>query len=128
MDRRLIAAFLALAAASPTAAQPGAVHKTTLQQVPFPGPVYDSVMVRTVVDRGGVVARHTHPGLELAYVQSGLALVRIQGRPDRRMPSGSSFAVPEKTPHEVRNVGPGPLTIVSTYVVDRSQPIASPAP
>ena len=32
------------------------------------------------------------------------------------------------TPHSVQNAGPGELTILSTYVVDRAKPLATPAP
>jgi quercetin dioxygenase-like cupin family protein len=51
----------------------------------------------------------------------------MAGQPTRTLRAGGSFAPPPGTPHEVRNVGPGALTIVSTYVVDRSRPLASPA-
>jgi len=109
-------------------AQPSAVHKTTLQSVPFPEPTYNTVTVRALVDHGGMVMRHTHPGLEMAYIVDGQAVVKIMGRPDQTVPAGGSFAVPAGTPHSVQNVGPGTLTILSTYVVDKSKPILTPAP
>jgi quercetin dioxygenase-like cupin family protein len=121
-------AALALAFALSVAAQPSAVHKTTLQDQPFPPPIYHSVTVRTEVDAGGLVAPHTHPGLETAYVVAGHALVTITGRAPQRVGAGDSFAVPPRTVHSVRNVGTGPLILVSTYVVETAQPIASPAP
>lgn len=120
----LIAAVLAIPAAA--AAQP--VQKTTLQQQDFPGPPNHTVLVSTQIAHGGAVAPHTHPGAEMAYVVRGEALVRIAGRPDQRLSAGGSFAPPPGVVHSVRNVGSGPLTIVSTYVVDRDKPIATPAP
>jgi quercetin dioxygenase-like cupin family protein len=110
-----------------TRGKPESVHKMTLQEQGFPGPPNHTVLVRTVVARGGLVAPHTHPGAEMAYVVSGVAQVRIAGQPTRTLHPGGSFAPPPGAPHEVRNVGPGPLTVVSTYVVDRNRPIASPA-
>jgi quercetin dioxygenase-like cupin family protein len=122
-------ACIAMATTGSTAAiaQTDPVHKTTLQTVAFPGAGYHSVLVRTNVDPGGLVARHTHPGLELGYIVSGDAIVSLDGRPPQRLQSGGSFAVPARTPHSVKNVGLGELTIVSTYVVDPAEPIARPA-
>ena len=42
--------------------------------------------------------------------------------------AGDSFSIPPGTVHSVRNAGPGALTIISTYVVEKNKPIASPAP
>lgn len=124
----LATAALALAFAPAAVAQTSAIHKTTLQSVPFPDPIYNTVTVRALVDPGGLVERHTHPGVEMAYIVSGQALVKVMGRPDQTVPAGGSFAVPADTPHSVLNTGPGELTILSTYVVDRSKPILTPAP
>ena len=41
---------------------------------------------------------------------------------------GDSFAIPPRTVHSVKNTGGGALTMLSTYVVEQGQPIASPAP
>jgi quercetin dioxygenase-like cupin family protein len=127
MKTSILAGFgVALALSATVNAQPSAVHKTTLQTDPFPGAGNHSVLVHTDVDAGGLVGRHTHPGLELAFIDKGEALVRIDGRPELHLSAGASFDVPPKTPHSVQNVGQGVLTIVSTYVVDPAEPIASP--
>ena len=122
----LLATAAGLAPVALATAQP--VQKTTLQEQPFPGPIDHTVMVRTVVARGAQVAPHTHPGVEMAYVASGQAVVSIAGRPDLEVSTGGSFSVPNQVVHSVRNVGDGELTMVSTYVVDQRKPIASPAP
>jgi quercetin dioxygenase-like cupin family protein len=116
---------LAAAAAAPGLAQP--VRKTTLQEQGFPGPPNHTVLVRTVIAAGAEVAPHTHPGAEMAYVATGVARVSIAGQPARTLRPGGSFSVPPGVPHRVRNAGPGSLTIVSTYVVARDAPIATPA-
>ncbi|MDB5446712.1 MAG: hypothetical protein JWQ97_2029 [Phenylobacterium sp.] len=129
---RIVAAGLVAAAAAavtplaPAFAQP--VQKTTVQEQPFPGPIDHTVMVRTLVAGGAEVAPHTHPGVEMAYVADGQALVSIAGRPDQKVAAGGSFSVPNHVVHSVRNTGGGPLTMISTYVVDRRKPIATPAP
>ena len=121
-------ALTALALAPAAAAQPSAVHKTTLQDQPFPPPEFHTATVRTVVDPAGEVAPHTHPGIEMGYVLDGRAVLKITGQPPRSLSAGDSFAVPPRTVHSVQNVGPGALTMLSTYVVEQGQPIATPAP
>jgi len=123
-----LAALAVLSFAPMAGAQSSAVHKTTLQDRPFPAPQYHTATVRTVVDPGGQVMPHTHPGLEVGYVLGGRAVVKISGLPPLSLSAGDSFAVPRRTVHSVENTGPGALTILSTYVVDKDQPIASPAP
>lgn len=128
MSRRslhLVAPFLALAALAGSAS--AAVHKTTVQSHDFPPPMYRTVTVRTVIDKASMVAPHTHPGLEMAYVLSGEGRLQVAGAAARTLRSGDSFSIPGKTVHSVTNIGAGPLTIVSTYVVDKSKPISSPA-
>jgi len=77
---------------------------------------------------GGEVLPHTHPGVEMGYVIEGRATLRVVGQPSRSLSAGDSFAIPARTIHRVRNDGPGALTMLSTYVVEKGQPIASPAP
>lgn len=131
MDRRMnlslcLAAVAALSTAS-AAAGKETFHKTTLQQQAFPGAVYQTVTVRTVIDPGGEVAPHTHPGLEMAYVLAGQGTVAVKGAAARPLKVGDSFAMPEGTVHSVRNTGAKPLVLLSTYVVEKAKPIASPA-
>jgi quercetin dioxygenase-like cupin family protein len=129
----ITAAFAAPAPGQPrphaqthTEAQP--VQRAILQEQPFPGPVDHTVMLRTVVARGAEVAPHTHPGIEMTYIAGGQALVRITGRPPQDLAAGGSFSIPDQVVHSVRNAGQGPLIMISTYVVDRRKPLASPAP
>jgi quercetin dioxygenase-like cupin family protein len=109
-------------------AQPDHVHKTTLQTDPFPGDGRHTVLVHADVDEGGMVGRHFHPGLEMAYIEKGEAMVLIEGRSPLHLTAGGSFAVPPRVVHNVKNVGPGELTIISTYVVDPNEPIVTPVP
>jgi quercetin dioxygenase-like cupin family protein len=124
----LLAAAGLLAMAAPAAAQTDKVHRTVLQDQPFPAPVYHTATVKVIVDRGGEVTAHTHPGAEMAYVVSGEAVLTIKGEAGRPLKTGDSFSVAQGTVHSVKNVGAGPLTLVSTYVVEKAKPIASPAP
>lgn len=128
MPKIAIFAAAMLTLGSAAAAQPQLVHRETLQSRDVPAPSYRSELMRVTVDKGGQVARHIHPGLEIGYIEAGHALVKVQGQPDRALEAGGSFSVLAGTPHSVQNTGSGPLTILSTYVVDKSKPLATPTP
>ena len=74
-----------------------------------------------------VVARHTHPGIESGYVIDGEIELPIEGQPTRVYKAGDSFQVPTATPHAGSKSGPKPVRIVSTYIVEKGKPLASPA-
>jgi quercetin dioxygenase-like cupin family protein len=122
-----LAAALALVTASSAVAQTPGVERKTLQDQPFPGPNLHTVTVHVVVAPGAEVKPHTHPGLEMAYVVAGEGRLLLGGKP-RTVHGGESFAVPPRTVHSVKNDGRRPLELVSTYVVEKDQPLSSPAP
>jgi len=110
--------------ASATHAQTDAVHRTTLQEQQFPAPTYHTITVKTVIEPRGTIAAHTHPGAEMAYVESGAASLTVAGMPPRTLGPGDSFTIVEGTVHSLMNTGTTPLTIISTYVVERGKPVA----
>lgn len=123
----LLICALSLAAFGIHTSAAAAVHKTELQSLDFPSPEFRTVTVRTVIDVGDEVKPHTHPGLEMAYVVEGKGRLIRSGTAVRLLNAGDSFAIAEKTIHSVANIGSSPLTIVSTYVVDKDKPLSSPA-
>jgi quercetin dioxygenase-like cupin family protein len=118
---------VALFLAAPASAQPESVTRSVIQEQPIPAPQYRAVTVKTVIAAGGETPPHTHPGVEMAYIVAGDAVLRIKGKSDWKLSGGDSFSVPRDTVHSVRNTGAGALTIVSTYIVDKDQPIVIPA-
>ncbi|HEY1426933.1 MAG TPA: cupin domain-containing protein [Caulobacteraceae bacterium] len=124
----LWAAVLAapLIAHAAVAQPPVGIHKTTLQEIAFPAPLH-TLTVRTLVDPGVEVAPHTHSGVEMGYVVSGTAQVTVRGAAPKQIGRDGSFVIPPGAVHWVKNVGPRRLTIVSTFIVDPTKPIASPA-
>ncbi len=124
----LLTALCAASLASAAEGQPSKVHRTTLQEQQFPPPLYHTITIKAVVDPGGEVLPHTHPGAEMAYIVEGHALLKVNGQPQRSLSAGDSFTIPPRIVHSAQNEGPGTLVIVSTYVVEKDQPISSPAP
>ena len=55
---------------APAATTPGVTRKI-LSQTDGPTPGYVTLLVDATIDAGTPVARHTHPGIESAYVLEG---------------------------------------------------------
>lgn len=108
--------------------QASAIHRQPLQTADFPGNGLHATTIRTTLDAGGLIAPHRHPGLEIAYVAAGMVEVTIGDRQPSRITAGGSFQVTPGTRHSVRNPTGQPAVLVSTYIVDPSQPLATPVP
>ena len=129
---RSLGAFLSLPAAAFSVAAATSLHaepvtRTIIQEQPIEAPQIRAVTAKTVITPGKGTPLHTHPGVEMAYVVQGSAALLIKGKPEWKLASGDSFSVPRDTIHSIRNTGAGPLVIVSTYVVDKGQPLVIPA-
>ena len=125
---RFAVILIAAAASAAVAAPSTPISRTQLQRLDFPADRYASILMKGVIVPHGIVARHTHPGIEIGYVEAGQALLSVAGQADRRLGRGDSFAIPPRTPHSLRNLTAGPLVVLSTYVVERDQPLSTPAP
>jgi quercetin dioxygenase-like cupin family protein len=116
----------AAAQGAPPAPTPGVTRKILSQQ---DGPVsgYVTVLVEATIDQGVTVGRHTHPGIESAYVLEGGFELPIQGQPTRTLKVGDGFQIPPETPHAGGKPGSAKSRILITYVVEKGKPLASPA-
>ena len=127
---KLILPCAALVLAAPALAQdaqPTPFRRLPLQQDAYPAPAHSTQMLMVEVQPGGLIPRHTHPGVEMAYMVEGEAELEVQGQAARRVKAGESYHIPAGVPHLLRN-GSGPSRIAVTYVVERDKPLASPAP
>lgn len=125
-----ISEFIATEASAqnaPPAATSGVTRKI-LSQTDGPTPGYTTLLVEAIIEPGVTVARHTHPGIESAYVLEGGFELPIQGQPTRMIKSGDGFQIPPETPHAGGKPGDTRSRILITYVVEKGKPLASPAP
>jgi quercetin dioxygenase-like cupin family protein len=58
----------------------------------------------------------------------GEADVMIEGQPVRHVKAGDSWQIAAGVPHDAKVSGDKPLKVLAVYVVDKSKPLASPAP
>jgi quercetin dioxygenase-like cupin family protein len=107
---------------------PAGFARKILSQMDGPVPGYVTLVVEVNIDPGTLVARHTHPGIESGYVVSGGLELPVQGQATRVLKPGDGFQVPAETPHAGGTNGDVKTVIVSTYVVEKGKPLASPAP
>lgn len=108
------------------ARQADVIKRTPLQKVEFPkGKV--SVLTLIEVEPNGVVARHSHPGIEMFYVLEGTTELLVDGQPPRMLKAGDSAVNPVATPHMAK-AGPAGVKLIATFIVDQDKPLATPAP
>jgi quercetin dioxygenase-like cupin family protein len=123
-----ITGFVATEAAAqgaPPAA--GGVTRKILSQTDGPAAGYETILVEATIEPGVVVGRHTHPGIESAYVLEGGFELPVQGQPTRALKPGDAFQIPPETPHAGGAAGTAKTRVLITYVVQKGKPLASPA-
>jgi quercetin dioxygenase-like cupin family protein len=108
------------------AQQPG-IKRTPLQKVEFPDG-YNTVTAIAEVPAGGAAGRHTHPGIETGYVLEGELNLLVDGQPDKTLKAGDSYQIPAGVVHDAKAHGDKSLKVLGIYVVDKTKPLASPAP
>lgn len=118
---------IAAGAAMAAGAQPAGLSRTVLSKTDGPTEGYVTILVKNQIAPGYIVARHTHPGIESSYVLEGGGTLSVQGRADQKIKAGDGVQVPAGVPHGLLN-GPNTTVIVTTYVVQKDKPLASPAP
>jgi quercetin dioxygenase-like cupin family protein len=92
-------------------------------------PAKEIVIGSAMLPAGAAIGYHTHPGDEAGYVLKGSVILKTKGQPDRELKAGDSFFNPRGAVHSVV-AGPGGEggTAVSTWIIDKGQPLATPAP
>jgi len=111
--------------APPAAA--GGVTRKILSQTDGPAAGYETVLVEATIEAGVKVGRHTHPGIESAYVMEGGFELPVQGQATRMLKAGDAFQIPPETPHAGGAAGTAKTRVLITYVVQKGKPLASPA-
>jgi quercetin dioxygenase-like cupin family protein len=74
---------------------------------------------------GQGIARHVHPGVEMAYVVQGTIEFRVGNQLIVRH-AGETELLPRGIPHAAKNIGAGTARVVSTFIIDQGQPLRVP--
>jgi quercetin dioxygenase-like cupin family protein len=110
---------------APAAAPPG-FKRTELSRHDLWTPNHEAVTARADFEPGGAAPRHTHPGDEVGYVLDGQLVLEIEGKPPQNLKAGDTFFVPLGTVHSAKNPGKAPAAVLSTYLVEKGKPLATP--
>jgi quercetin dioxygenase-like cupin family protein len=105
---------------------PAGIKRKILRRIDGPTPDFETIIALAEIEPGFHVPRHIHPGIESAYIVAGVAVLSVDGRADRAVRAGDTLQVAARTPHQLQNGGK-PLRIVSTYILEKGQPISLPA-
>jgi quercetin dioxygenase-like cupin family protein len=117
----------AVAAGAMLSQNPG-IQRTIIQRKDISMPGREAVIAKVEIAPGASAGRHTHPGEEITYVLEGQADILVEGQPTLHVKAGDSFIIPNGAKHDAHNTETVPLKMVGIYLVDKSQPMATPAP
>ena len=101
------------------------LKRTELQHEQSSIPGREIVQVLTEIPEGVESGWHMHPGEEVGYILAGIVEMEIEGRPTLTLRAGDPFLMPPRTLHNARDIGPGTGQMLSTYIVEVGEPLAT---
>jgi quercetin dioxygenase-like cupin family protein len=104
---------------------PASFTRTQLQRLPSPIAGWEIVQTLAEIPEGMASGRHSHPGPEVGYIVRGDVAMEFDDRPPLALHAGDPFLIPPGIVHNARNVGTMTTRMLSTYVVDDTQPLAT---
>jgi quercetin dioxygenase-like cupin family protein len=103
----------------------GKLARREVQRSPLSIAGREMVQVETLIPAGVESGWHIHPGEEVGYIVAGQVEMRVLGRATVVLRPGDGFLIPPRTPHNARDIGPETGKMLSTYIVETGQPIAT---
>jgi quercetin dioxygenase-like cupin family protein len=103
----------------------GKLKRTELQHSASSIPGREIVQVLTEIPAGVESGWHMHPGDEVGYILAGTVEMQIKGKPTLTLHAGDPFLMPPRTPHNALDVGPETGQMLSTYIVEVGESLAT---
>ncbi|HEX8404254.1 MAG TPA: cupin domain-containing protein [Duganella sp.] len=82
----------------------------------------EAIQVRVDFAQGASAPKHSHPGVEIAYVLSGAIEYEMNGK-TIQLKAGESLYIPAGASHSAKNIANGVSAELATYLVEKNQPI-----
>src|SRR3954470_23092923 len=83
------------------------------------------VQVLTEIPCGVSSGWHIHPGEEVGYILAGNVDMMVAGRATLHLRACDAFLIPTRPPHNALDLGPDTGRMLSTYLVEPGQPLAT---
>ena len=109
----------------PADALAGRLHRTEIQRAASSIPGREIIQVRTEIPVGVASGWHVHPGEEVGYIVAGVVQMEILDHPTLILHAGDGFVIPPRVPHNATDLGPGTGQMLSTYLVEVGEPLAT---
>ena len=103
----------------------GKLKRTELQRSASSIPGREIVQVLTEIPAGIESGWHIHPGEEVGFIVAGTVEMMIRDQATLTLRPGDGFLIPPRTPHNALDVGPETGQMLSTYIVEVGEPIAT---
>jgi quercetin dioxygenase-like cupin family protein len=109
-------------------AQQATFKRTELQRGDLSISGQEAVQSLAEIPSGVASGRHTHPGEEVGYILEGTVVMESEGKPPVTLKAGDVFLIPAGHIHNARNIGTETSKMLSTYIVEKGKPLATPVP
>lgn len=101
------------------------LKRTEIQRASSSIPGRDIVQVLTEIPVGVASGWHVHPGEEVGYIIAGTVRMEIRGAETLTLNAGDGFLIPPRVPHNATDLGPGVGMMLSTYIVETGEALAT---
>jgi len=101
------------------------LKRTEIQRSGSSIPGREIVQVLTEIPEGVASGWHVHPGEEVGYIVAGTVRMEIEDSDTLILHAGDGFLIPPRTPHNATDLGPGTGMMLSTYIVEPGEPLAT---
>jgi quercetin dioxygenase-like cupin family protein len=116
----------AIALGASSDAQVGLERKILLRQdLAIPG--YEVLLAEVTLAVGGREGRHSHAGTLVARILEGELTLELEGQPTKVLGAGESVLIEPRQVHEGINKGSVPIKALATFIVEKGQPLSTPA-
>jgi quercetin dioxygenase-like cupin family protein len=120
---------LGLLAGQPIHGQPEGIKRTILLTTDLSGiDGREVVMGLAEVVPGVSAGRHYHHGDELGYLLEGTAVLAVEGQTPVTLKAGDTYHTEAKRIHDAKATGTTPAKVLAIWIVEKGQPLATPAP
>ncbi|VVO35569.1 cupin domain-containing protein [Pseudomonas fluorescens] len=84
------------------------------------------IQVRVDFEPGVASPKHSHPGVEVAFVLEGTFEYQLEGQSPVTLKAGDSLFIPAGTAHVAKNIGGSNASELATYIVQKGSPLVVP--